>query len=115
MLNEIQSECLQACNDCATACLECASACLNENDPKMMARCISLDMECADFCRLAAASIARGDEHMKEVCALCAVICHACSGECASHEMDHCQHCAKAGARCVEACNRLIQSREGQK
>lgn len=109
MLTEIQSECLQACNDCAAACFECASACLNESDPKAMARCISLDMGCADFCRLAASSIARGDEHMKAVCALCADICHACGGECASHEMEHCQRCAKACALCVEACGRMIQ------
>ena len=109
MLNEIQSECLQACNDCATACWACATECLNESDPKPMARCISLDMECADFCQLAAASIARGDEHMKAVCALCADICRACSGECESHEMEHCQHCANACARCVEACGKMIQ------
>ena len=109
MLTEIQSECLKACNDCAAACFECASACLNESDPKAMTHCISLDMECADLCQLAAASIARGDEHMKGVCALCAVICDACGGECASHDMDHCQRCAKACAHCVEACNRIIQ------
>ncbi|MBS1131189.1 MAG: hypothetical protein H6R16_2191 [Proteobacteria bacterium] len=109
MLNGIQSECLQACNDCATACLACVSTCLNGSDPKKMARCTSLDMECADFCRLTAGSIARGDEHMKEIAALCAVICHACGGECASHEMEHCQRCAKACARCSEACGRLIQ------
>lgn len=109
MLNEIQDECLQACNDCAAACLACATACLSESDPKAMARCISLDMECADSCQQAARSIARGDEHMKAVCALCADICRSCGGECAAHQMDHCQECAKACARCVEACGRLIQ------
>lgn len=108
MLNEIQNECLQACNDCAAACLACVTACLDESDPKAMARCISLDMECADACQLAARSIARGDEHMKAICALCADICRSCGGECAAHRMDHCQECAKACARCVEACGSLI-------
>jgi len=72
MLNQIEEACLRAYNDGAAACLECATACLQEADPKPMARCIALDLECADVCRLAAASIDRGGEHMQAICALCA-------------------------------------------
>ena len=43
-----------------------------------MARCISLDLECADLCQLAAASIARGGEHMKALCSLCIEVCKSC-------------------------------------
>lgn len=108
MLNQTETECLEACNACATACLQCASTNINGSDPQLMARCISLALECADICRLASASIARGDEHMKEICALCADICHACEGECASHKMAHCQQCAEACQRCAEACRSMM-------
>lgn len=109
MLNQSEIECLRECNDCAAACLQCASACLEEEDPKSMARCIALDMECADICRLAAASIARGDEHMNAVCALCADACQSCATECANHPMDHCQRCATACQRCADACRGMAQ------
>ena len=46
-------ECIDACNACAAACDNCATACLAEEDVKMMARCIALDIDCAQICRLA--------------------------------------------------------------
>ena len=36
---------------CVAACNYCASACLQEEDVKMMAKCISMDMDCAEICR----------------------------------------------------------------
>jgi hypothetical protein len=107
MLSQIEKDCLLACNQCAAACLECASACLKESDPKRMVHCIKLDMECADVCCLAAASIARGDVHMKAVCSLCAEVCKTCTIECAKHLMEHCQRCAEACQRCSDACTRM--------
>ena len=104
MLSQIDKECLLTCNECAAACLECASACLKEEDPKAMVRCIALDLHCADVCRLAAASIARSDDHVKAVCSLCAQVCKSCASECAKHAMEHCQRCAQACQRCADAC-----------
>jgi len=104
MTNQIEDARMRACNDCAVACLQCAMACLHEADPKPMARCIALDLECADICRLAVASMARGGEHMKAICALCATACLGCAAECGKHNMDHCKHCAEACKRCAEAC-----------
>ena len=49
------SHCIAACNACAATCDFCAAACLREPDPRHMAKCIALDMDCADICRLAAA------------------------------------------------------------
>ena len=69
-----------------------------------MARCIALDLECADICRLAASSIARGGEHMQVICALCADACRGCAAECSMHDMAHCQRCAEACKRCADAC-----------
>lgn len=107
MLSQKEIECIRACNECAAACLACAKSCLKGDDLKMMAGCIALDLECADICSLAAASIARKDKHMKAICALCADVCQACGAECAKHAMDHCKHCADTCKRCVEVCRAM--------
>jgi len=104
MLNQIEEACLRACNECATACLQCATACLQEADPKPMTRCIALDLECADICRLAAASLARDSAHTQAICVLCATACRGCAEECGKHGMDHCKRCAEACERCEQTC-----------
>ena len=104
MPDQIEAACLRACNEGAAACLQCATACLQEANPKPMARCIALDLECADICQLAAASMARGGEHMHAIYALCADACRGCAMECAKHNMEHCQRCADACKRCADAC-----------
>lgn len=109
MLTPKEIECLRACNECATACLQCATACLREEDVKPMARCIALDYECADICRLAATSIASGSTQLDAVCALCASACDACASECDKHAMDHCRHCAEACKRCADACRSVAK------
>lgn len=103
----VHEACLRACQDCAAACLQCATACLYEADPKPMAHCIAVDLECADIFQLAAASIARGGEHMHAICALRAQACRGCVAECGRHDMDHCKRCAAACERCVEACSAI--------
>lgn len=99
--------CIEACHTCASVCDHCASACLQEDDIKMMARCIALDMDCAQICRMAAAYMARGSEFAKAVCGLCAQVCQTCGDECAKHQHAHCQECAKACQRCAEECRRM--------
>lgn len=99
--------CLQACFDCIAACNGCLSACLAEPDVKMMARCIALDIDCAEACQLAAAAMARASESSKAICAMCATVCEACGAECAQHDMEHCQACATACKRCAEECRRM--------
>ena len=109
MLGQKEIDCLRACNDCASACLQCAVGCLKEDQPKAMVHCINLDLECADICGLAAASIARGGEHMNEICALCAKACESCAAECAKHSMEHCKRCAEACRKCAEACRAMVK------
>jgi hypothetical protein len=72
-----------------------------------MARCIQLDMDCAQACRLAVAYMARGSEFAADVCDFCASLCDACAQECAKHPMGHCQDCAKACRRCAQECSRM--------
>lgn len=99
--------CIEACNACAVACNHCAASCLHESDVKMMAPCIALDMDCAQICALAAAAMARGSQHSKAICALCAVICQSCADECGKHDMGHCKQCAAACAKCAEECRKM--------
>lgn len=99
--------CIEACNACADACDHCATACLKESNPKPMARCIALDMDCAAICRMAASYMSRGSEFATQLCAMCADVCEACGAECEKHQMDHCQECAEACKRCAEECRRM--------
>ena len=101
------SACIDACNACAVACNHCAASCFQESDVKMMVKCIASDMDCAQICALAAAAMARGSEHAKAICALCADICQACGDECSKHNMDHCQKCANACLKCAEECRKM--------
>lgn len=106
-MNPDYDTCIQACNACADACDRCASACLHEDDVKMMARCIALDIDCAAICRPAAGFRARDSDHAAALCGLCAQVCQACGDECGRHSHDHCQQCAQACLRCADACRAM--------
>lgn len=109
MAHEQFGACIEACYACADECDHCAMACLQERDPKHLARCIALDFDCAQICRLAAAYMARGSEHAGATCGLCADICDRCAEECARHTaMEHCRRCAEACRRCAEECRRMV-------
>jgi hypothetical protein len=99
--------CLEACRTCATACDVCASLCLKEADVTPMAKCIALDVDCADVCRFAAAAMGRGSDFTNEICRMCADICDACADECAKHAAPHCQDCAQACRRCAQECRAM--------
>ena len=68
MAHEKYASCIEACQDCAAECEHCATACLQEDDVKMMERCIRLDRDCADMCSLAAQFMARDSEFAGEFC-----------------------------------------------
>jgi|SRR6478672_9104996 len=86
--------CITACLKCASLCNHCASSCLQEEDVKMMARCIQLDMECAALCYAAAQVMSIGGTKAKDLCRLCAEACKACAEECGKHDDEHCKECA---------------------
>lgn len=107
MAHEQYQSCIDECYACATACDHCATSCLNEQDVQMMARCIRLDMDCAQICRLAASYMSKGNDFAGAICNMCAEICEACGEECAQHQMEHCQQCAEACRRCAAECRRM--------
>lgn len=102
------NSCIEACHACAVACNHCASSCLQEQDVTPMARCIALDLDCAEICTLAASLMSRGSDQSQAVCALCADACQACADECRKHPMDHCRQCAEACTRCADECRRMV-------
>jgi hypothetical protein len=96
------------------ACDQCAAACLSEKDVQQMARCIQLDMDCAQICRLAAGYMARGSEFASDVCNACAEICDTCAEECGKYQMAHCQRCAEACRRCADECRRMASGAQAR-
>jgi hypothetical protein len=110
MAHQQHQDCIEACQKCAAECEHCASACLQEDNVKMMALCIQLDRDCADFCRLSATLMSRNSPFAAEFCLLCAKVCEACAAECERHDMDHCKRCAKACRQCAEECRSMAAS-----
>ena len=108
MTREQFESCIAACNASAEACNQCAVACLFEPNREELARCVQLDMDCAEICRLAAAYMARGSELTGEMCAFCADVCDACAEECERHEMSHCRKCAAACRACAQECRNML-------
>ena len=91
---------------CAAECNHCANACLDEDDVKMLARCIKLDIDCAEICSLAISFVSRSSEHADHVLNECADICESCAEECEKHShMEHCRRCAEVCRSCADACH----------
>ena len=74
--------CIDACHAAATAADRCAMACLAEPDPGAMARCIQLDLDAAQLCRLVASYLARDSENAKLLCEDCAEACRLAMSAC---------------------------------
>ena len=107
MSHEKFQDCIDACVACAVECSHCATECLKEEDVKMMARCIQLDMECAAVCYASAQLMSLGSNIAKELCRICAGICRECGEECSKHQDEHCQECARLCRECAEECSRM--------
>ena len=105
MNNDTNKALLKALNECSGACNYCTTACLGEQDVKMMAACIRLDIDCAAICSLTAGFIARGSVHGQHLLKECAEICGLCAAECEKHTgMQHCRDCAVACRNCEKVC-----------
>ena len=110
MSHKTNESLISALNNCAAVCNHCITACLEEDDVKMLANCIKLDIDCADICTLTATLIARSSEHGRHLLKECVEVCNACADECDKHAqmgMEHCRTCAEACRRCAEECRSL--------
>lgn len=102
------SKLIEALNNCIAHCNYCASACLREENVKMMADCIRLDIACAEVCNTTAKLVGMDSSYAKEMVKLCKEICENCADECSSHDHQHCQDCAKACRDCAAACEAFL-------
>ena len=98
--------CVDTCLHCAAICNHCASACLQEDDVKMMARCIELDMQCAAICYTAAQLMSLGNDKASEVCRMCADIVNYAVLNAQSTKMNL-RECAEACGKCAEECKKM--------
>ena len=109
---------IEACTDCAQACTQCADDCLSE-DGKLedMAKCIRLDLDCADVCATTARILSRQTEYdanvTRALLEACVAVCSSCGDECArhgEHGMEHCAICAEQCRNCEAACRELLDT-----
>ena len=110
-------ECIEACFDCTQACTTCADACIGEGDMQMLARCVRLDLDCADICeatgRILSRQTATEAQMLHAILQACAEACRLCAEKCenhAEHGMEHCRVCAEACRRCEQACNSVLSA-----
>ena len=108
MANEQYQSCIDACKKAIAACEACVEACRSEGNSPMMKRCISLDVDCAEFCKLAVKFMERKSEFTALICEDCAEICRECADECAKHKPQHCKDCAQACYLCMDECLRMV-------
>lgn len=106
MTNSQYEECIKACLECLEACNTYFTSCLKEEHIDLMRECIKLDRECTDICGLAITAMQTESRHMKEICALCALMCKLCAEECTRHDHEHCQKCAEACRKCAQVCEK---------
>lgn len=94
---------------CSAECDACAKACNEEEDRENLKRCIMLDKECLEICRLTGSLIEEDSENADKFVQLCVEICNACAIECQGHHHDHCQKCAAECRCCAEMCSEYLQ------
>ena len=91
-------ECIEARVDCVQA---CADACLGEEDTRMLARCIRLNLDYADVCESTGKILSRQTafepEMVRAALQACAEACRLCGEKCERHaeHHEHCYVCAR--------------------
>lgn len=114
-LDKVHENCITSCNDCAKACNMLASHCLDQvaegrGPLKIHARAASLAYDCAAFCALSAAMMARGSELMTASCGACAEACKSCAESCEKAPDDAMMKaCAKSCRDCETSCRDMVR------
>jgi hypothetical protein len=106
---------IETLEECANTCTQCADACLSEGglSPEL-AKCIRLDLDCADVCGTLARVLSRQTEYdanvSRNLLMACAAVCRSCADECSRHaeHMAHCRVCAESCRTCDEACTDFL-------
>lgn len=96
--------------DCVRACETCTDACLNEDNVKMVADCIKLNIDCADTCSLGIRLLSRNSGISESIISMCADICAKCAEECETHDHDHCKKSAEICRNCEDICKTYLDN-----
>jgi hypothetical protein len=110
-------ECAEACGHCAATCNETFHHCIAQAAAGKTehARMAQMVVDCAAFCTLSAAMIARHSALMVESCRACAEACRRCADECSSSGSDqHMKNCIAACKSCEESCRNMVKSMGGE-
>lgn len=111
---ELLARTVEMLEDCANTCSQCADACLSEDDIAPLAKCIRLNLDCADLCTATAAVLSRQTEYDANVTRpalqACIAVCRSCGDECEAHasHMEHCRICAEVCRSCEQSCQELL-------
>lgn len=100
--------------NCGITTTVCADACLSEPHVQMLAKCIALNLDCADSCATTARTVSRIGFADKAVLRTqleaCREACRACAEECERHEdMEHCRVCAQMCRSCEQMCTKMLE------
>ena len=100
-----KKEIIDMLNVCAAQCTRCHYACHIEKNKESLDRCMMLDQDCADICRLTSQLFERDSENANAFLRLCGEVCLKCAEECEKHgDLDHCKNCAIACRKCADMC-----------
>lgn len=114
---DVLARTIDALVECANTCSQCADACLSEEglSPEL-AKCIRLNLDCADVCTATSRVVSRQTEYdanvTRPLLEACAATCKSCGDECEGHSghMDHCRVCAESCRLCEQACRELLDA-----
>lgn len=103
--------CIDACVRCHEVCLHAATTdCLQWGGAHASPAHITLMLDCALICQLAADFMLRNSPRHRDLCGLCAELCDDCSDECAGlGKMDECVEICR---ECAVVCEEMAGERE---
>jgi hypothetical protein len=116
---DVLVRCIEACYDCEQACTQCADDDLGEQGKlEQLAKCIRLNLDCADICLATGHVVSRQTEYdanvTRSILEACVQACKSCGDECERHAREgmgeHFQVCAEQCRRCQQACEELLQA-----
>jgi hypothetical protein len=113
----MMKECDEACGHCEAACNATFHHCISQAAAGKAehAKMAQLVIDCAAFCTLSAAMIARHSSLMIESCRACGEACRRCAEECGSAQADSMMKaCATACKRCEESCRKMVSVMGGE-
>jgi hypothetical protein len=110
--DEVHEGCLKNCQACKRECDEAFHFCYSvlAEGKKEYAKALHLVADCAPFCDLSAALIARRSTLMTVACEACAHACQACGNECEKFTDPDLKDCARACRDCEASCRAMIKS-----